>query len=88
MYAGLASAMMALVFLYLTAAIFIYGGELNSAIYGRAGRMAMRAAPSRTTAARRLQHVSSKLRRPVRGALTSTAMLPGGCWFFHIFVCA
>lgn len=31
-YAGLASAMMALVFLYLTAAIFIYGGELNAAI--------------------------------------------------------
>lgn len=34
-YAGLASAMMALVFLYLTASIFIYGGELNAAI-GRA----------------------------------------------------
>jgi membrane protein len=31
-YAGLASAMMALVFLYLTAAIFIFGGELNAAI--------------------------------------------------------
>jgi membrane protein len=31
-YAGLASAMMALVFLYFTALIFIYGGELNSAI--------------------------------------------------------
>jgi membrane protein len=31
-YAGLASVMMALVFLYLTAAIFIYGGELNAAI--------------------------------------------------------
>jgi membrane protein len=34
-YAGLASAMVALVFLYLTASIFIYGGELNAAI-GRA----------------------------------------------------
>jgi membrane protein len=32
MYAGLASAMVALVFLYLTAAIFIYGGELNSVV--------------------------------------------------------
>ena len=32
MYAGLASAMIALVFLYLCAAIFIYGGELNSCI--------------------------------------------------------
>ncbi len=31
-YAGLASAMIALVFLYLTASIFIYGGELNTAI--------------------------------------------------------
>jgi membrane protein len=31
-YAGLASAMIALVFLYLTASIFIYGGELNATI--------------------------------------------------------
>jgi membrane protein len=31
MYAGLASAMIALIFLYVCAAIFIYGGELNSA---------------------------------------------------------
>jgi membrane protein len=31
-YAGLASAMVALVFLYFTAWIFIYGGELNAAI--------------------------------------------------------
>jgi membrane protein len=32
MYDGLASAMVALVFLYVSASIFIYGGELNSAI--------------------------------------------------------
>jgi membrane protein len=32
MYAGLASAMVALVFLYACASIFIYGGELNSVI--------------------------------------------------------
>ncbi|HET7847452.1 MAG TPA: YihY/virulence factor BrkB family protein [Pseudolabrys sp.] len=32
MYAGLASAMIALVFLYICASIFIYGGELNSVI--------------------------------------------------------
>jgi len=32
-YAGLASVMIALVFLYLTASIFMYGGELNSAIW-------------------------------------------------------
>jgi membrane protein len=31
-YAGLATAMVALVFLYWTAAIFVYGGELNSSI--------------------------------------------------------
>jgi membrane protein len=34
-YAGLASAMIALVFLYLTASIFVYGGELNSAVCRR-----------------------------------------------------
>ena len=32
MYAGLASAMIALVFLYYSAWIFVYGGELNAAI--------------------------------------------------------
>lgn len=32
MYAGLASAIIALVFLYFLAAIFVYGGELNAAI--------------------------------------------------------
>jgi membrane protein len=32
MYAGLASAMVALVYLYVNASIFIYGGELNDAI--------------------------------------------------------
>ena len=31
-YAGLASPMIALVFLYFTASIFIYGGELNATI--------------------------------------------------------
>jgi membrane protein len=31
-YAGLASVMIALVFLYMLAAIFIFGGELNAAI--------------------------------------------------------
>src|SRR6185503_8921945 len=31
-YAGLASAMIALIFLYLVASIFIFGGELNQAI--------------------------------------------------------
>ena len=32
-YAGLASAMIALVFLYWTASIFVYGGALNSALF-------------------------------------------------------
>ena len=40
-YAGLASAMIALVFLYLTAAIFIYGGELNAAIADKRKKAAM-----------------------------------------------
>jgi membrane protein len=31
-YAGLASAMIALVFLYWTAGIFVYGGEINQAV--------------------------------------------------------
>jgi membrane protein len=35
MYAGLASAMIALIFLYACASIFIYGGELNSVISPR-----------------------------------------------------
>ncbi len=35
-YAGLASAMIALAFLYFSAAIFIYGGELNAALMRRA----------------------------------------------------
>ncbi len=36
MYAGLASAMVALIFLYICASIFIYGGELNSVLAMRA----------------------------------------------------
>jgi membrane protein len=46
-YAGLASVMMALVFLYLTASIFMYGGELNSAISRprRADHASRKAAP-------------------------------------------
>jgi membrane protein len=44
MYASLASAMIALFFLYITASIFIYGGELNAAIM-RAKRAAAVAQP-------------------------------------------
>jgi len=42
-YAGLASAMIALMFLYWTASIFIYGGELNAAILRPAKPQAPRA---------------------------------------------
>ena len=45
-YAGLSSAMIALVFLYFSAGIFIYGGELNAAI-ARASRSRARPAPAR-----------------------------------------
>ena len=38
-YAGLASVMVALVFLYYSAAIFVYGGELNAAIWRANGRI-------------------------------------------------
>jgi membrane protein len=41
-YAGLASGMIALVFLYLTALIFIYGGELNAAIQRASEKRAAR----------------------------------------------
>ncbi|MDP2409867.1 MAG: YihY/virulence factor BrkB family protein [Pseudolabrys sp.] len=44
MYAGLASAMIALVFLYVCASIFIFGGELNSVI--AKDREAQKAEPS------------------------------------------
>jgi len=39
MYAGLASAVIALFFLYITASIFIYGGDLNAAILRARQRM-------------------------------------------------
>lgn len=45
MYAGLASAMIALVFLYMCASIFIYGGELN-AVIAKARKTPAGAAPS------------------------------------------
>ena len=47
MYASLASAMIALFFLYITASIFIYGGELNAAIM-RAQRAALQAEAQRS----------------------------------------
>jgi membrane protein len=46
-YAGLASAMVALVFLYWTASIFVYGGELNSAILQPQAALASEASDQR-----------------------------------------
>jgi membrane protein len=46
-YAGLASAMVALVFLYWTASIFVYGGELNSAIFQPQAALASEASDQR-----------------------------------------
>jgi membrane protein len=60
MYAGLASAMIALVFLYICASIFIFGGELNSAISKMSGR-AKEPSPlkhSRKSSARRAREKS------------------------------
>jgi membrane protein len=45
MYAGLASAMIALVFLYICASIFIFGGELNSVIAKVISRAKKRSPP-------------------------------------------
>jgi membrane protein len=54
MYAGLASAMIALVFLYWSATIFVYGGELNAAIlHQRARRRAEEEAKRAAEAAQR-----------------------------------
>jgi membrane protein len=58
-YAGLASAMVALVFLYWTAAIFVYGGELNNAI-----RKARRSKADRDAAGAAKSPASSKLGPP------------------------
>jgi membrane protein len=51
MYAGLASAMVALVFLYWTATIFVYGGELNAAILHERSRRAAEEEAARSEAA-------------------------------------
>jgi len=50
-YAGLASAMIALVFLYLTATIFVYGGELNQEIIKERERQLAEEAARRAAAA-------------------------------------
>jgi len=53
MYAGLASAMIALVFLYLIATIFVYGGELNAEIIKERERQRAAEEAARRAAAER-----------------------------------
>jgi len=64
MYAGLASAMIALVFLYWTATIFVYGGELNAAIlHDRARKRAEEEARRAAEAAQRTLRARSVFER-------------------------
>lgn len=68
MYAGLASAMIALVFLYWTATIFVYGGELNAEILRererkRQAEEAARAASAEQDALRRAPLFQKMMRR-------------------------
>ena len=64
-YAGLASVMIALVFLYMVAAIFIFGGELNQAL----SRAAKRRAAAKAGFARRRPRQTGRR----HGALCSAA---------------
>jgi membrane protein len=67
MYAGLASAMIALVFLYWIAAIFIYGGELNAAIlHERQRRIAEQEAARAAVAARAALREQSLFEKTMR----------------------
>jgi len=59
-YAGLASAMIALVFLYLTATIFVYGGELNQEIIKERERQLAEEAARRAAA----QEADAQARAP------------------------
>jgi membrane protein len=64
MYAGLASAMIALVFLYWSATIFVYGGELNAAIlHDRARKRAEEEAKRAAEAAQRAMRERSVFER-------------------------
>jgi membrane protein len=68
MYAGLASAMIALVFLYWTATIFVYGGELNAEILRererkRQAEAAARAASAEQDALKRAPLFQKMMRR-------------------------
>lgn len=67
MYAGLASAMIALVFLYWIATIFVYGGELNAAIlHERERRIAEEEAARAAAAARAALREQSLFEKTMR----------------------
>ena len=67
MYAGLASAMIALVFLYWSATIFVYGGELNAEIlHQRARRRAEEEARRAAEAAQRALRERGVFERTMR----------------------
>jgi membrane protein len=67
MYAGLASAMIALVFLYWIATIFVYGGELNAAIlHERARKLAEEEASRAAVAAQAAMRQQSLFEKAMR----------------------
>jgi membrane protein len=67
MYAGLASAMIALVFLYWVATIFVYGGELNAAIlHERSRKVAEEEAARAQAAAQRALRQQSLFEKTMR----------------------
>jgi membrane protein len=67
MYAGLASAMIALVFLYWIATIFVYGGELNAAIvHQRERRLAEERAAREAAAAEAMLRQQSLFAKTMR----------------------
>ena len=74
-YGGLASAMMALVFLYLTSTIFVFGGELNAAILRSASS---RPRPSLTAKFASRPHDSAPRRRYDGACVGIAGMIPGG----------
>ena len=97
-YAGLASAMIALVFLYYSAWIFVYGGELNAENRPRCAEHSYgQLTPSNTRAlfdcrvSSGSEAASSdvlEIAQAGRVALTSTAMLPGLWRLVRINSCA
>ena len=100
-YASLSGLFAAMFFLYLAALVLIFGGEVNRVLIAascgcsapRRESGGLRSVVSLSRRQRRdyfadASIASSNVLRPVVGAETSTAMLPGRCSFFHIFMWA